>query len=193
MFFYFFEKHREYINIFQKQFSKNIKVTFSVFWKIGTTHWMPMTPVEDYDLQFFWLGVMVAWTGLEHFRVGRYDPPPPANEPEDYVVCFLIWFLIMIDFWEYCFIQITVLVWARKQNHSPYLLSQSVWFAAKVATGGGIFWRKKWSKVLKNSPDSSISYISNPSFNATTAIACSSMQLSFPVSDRQTCVFFQKW
>ncbi|KAL6322971.1 hypothetical protein AAG906_022874 [Vitis piasezkii] len=30
-------------------------------------------------------GVMVAWTGLEHFRMGRYDPPPPANEPEDYV------------------------------------------------------------------------------------------------------------
>ena len=29
---------------------------------------------------------MVAWTGLEHFRMGRYDPPPPANEPEDYVV-----------------------------------------------------------------------------------------------------------
>ncbi|XP_071931395.1 probable tRNA N6-adenosine threonylcarbamoyltransferase, mitochondrial isoform X1 [Coffea arabica] len=28
-------------------------------------------------------GVMIAWTGVEHFRVGRYDPPPPANEPED--------------------------------------------------------------------------------------------------------------
>lgn len=33
-------------------------------------------------------GVMVAWTGLEHFRVGRYDPPPPADEPDDIVVCF---------------------------------------------------------------------------------------------------------
>ncbi|MQM04341.1 hypothetical protein Taro_037138 [Colocasia esculenta] len=30
-------------------------------------------------------GVMVAWTGLEHFRLGRFDPPPPANEPEDFV------------------------------------------------------------------------------------------------------------
>ncbi|CAH2057893.1 unnamed protein product [Thlaspi arvense] len=30
-------------------------------------------------------GVMVAWTGLEHFRVGRFDPPPPANEPDDLV------------------------------------------------------------------------------------------------------------
>ncbi|GAU25652.1 hypothetical protein TSUD_265780 [Trifolium subterraneum] len=29
-------------------------------------------------------GVMVAWTGIEHFRVGRYDPPPPAEDPEDY-------------------------------------------------------------------------------------------------------------
>jgi hypothetical protein len=32
---------------------------------------------------------MVAWTGIEHFRVGRYDPPPPAEEPEDFLVCFL--------------------------------------------------------------------------------------------------------
>ncbi|VVB03440.1 unnamed protein product [Arabis nemorensis] len=30
-------------------------------------------------------GVMVAWTGLEHFRVGRYDPPPPETEPDDFV------------------------------------------------------------------------------------------------------------
>ncbi|KAE9610752.1 hypothetical protein Lal_00021192 [Lupinus albus] len=30
-------------------------------------------------------GVMVAWTGIEHFRMGRYDPPPPAEEPEDMV------------------------------------------------------------------------------------------------------------
>ncbi|GLT39548.1 hypothetical protein SLA2020_137320 [Shorea laevis] len=30
-------------------------------------------------------GVMVAWTGIEQFAVGRYDPPPPANEPEDFV------------------------------------------------------------------------------------------------------------
>lgn len=28
-------------------------------------------------------GVMVAWTGIEHFCMGRFDPPPPANEPED--------------------------------------------------------------------------------------------------------------
>ncbi|XP_025634149.1 probable tRNA N6-adenosine threonylcarbamoyltransferase, mitochondrial isoform X2 [Arachis hypogaea] len=35
-------------------------------------------------------GVMVAWTGIEHFRMGRYDPPLPAEEPEDFVVCFLI-------------------------------------------------------------------------------------------------------
>ncbi|XP_052179771.1 probable tRNA N6-adenosine threonylcarbamoyltransferase, mitochondrial [Diospyros lotus] len=30
-------------------------------------------------------GVMVAWTGIEHFRVGRFDPPPPADEAEDTV------------------------------------------------------------------------------------------------------------
>ncbi|XP_022147098.1 probable tRNA N6-adenosine threonylcarbamoyltransferase, mitochondrial [Momordica charantia] len=28
-------------------------------------------------------GVMVAWTGLEHYCVGRFDPPPPVDEPED--------------------------------------------------------------------------------------------------------------
>ncbi|KAL5697286.1 N(6)-L-threonylcarbamoyladenine synthase [Ranunculus cassubicifolius] len=30
-------------------------------------------------------GVMVAWTGIEHFRKGRFDPPPPANDPDDFV------------------------------------------------------------------------------------------------------------
>ncbi|XP_062091616.1 probable tRNA N6-adenosine threonylcarbamoyltransferase, mitochondrial isoform X1 [Humulus lupulus] len=30
-------------------------------------------------------GVMVAWTGIEHFRVGRFDPAPPAEDPEDVV------------------------------------------------------------------------------------------------------------
>ncbi|XP_021280768.1 probable tRNA N6-adenosine threonylcarbamoyltransferase, mitochondrial [Herrania umbratica] len=30
-------------------------------------------------------GVMIAWTGIENFRVGRYDPPPPANDPEDFM------------------------------------------------------------------------------------------------------------
>ncbi|KAI3449113.1 hypothetical protein Pfo_005778 [Paulownia fortunei] len=29
------------------------------------------------------LCVMIAWTGIEHFHTGRYDPPPPACEPED--------------------------------------------------------------------------------------------------------------
>ncbi|KAK3036050.1 hypothetical protein RJ639_030751 [Escallonia herrerae] len=28
-------------------------------------------------------GVMIAWTGIEHFRVGRFDPPPPVNELVD--------------------------------------------------------------------------------------------------------------
>lgn len=36
------------------------------------------------------IGVMVAWTGIEHFRLGRFDPPPPANEPEDVVVCLFL-------------------------------------------------------------------------------------------------------
>lgn len=31
---------------------------------------------------------MVAWAGIEHFRMGRFDPPPPPYEPEDTVVCF---------------------------------------------------------------------------------------------------------
>lgn len=38
------------------------------------------------------LGVMVAWTGIEHFLVGRFDPPPPADEPEDALVCLPCFF-----------------------------------------------------------------------------------------------------
>ncbi|TXG62680.1 hypothetical protein EZV62_009674 [Acer yangbiense] len=30
-------------------------------------------------------GVMVAWTGIENFRMGRYDPPPPVDDPEDFL------------------------------------------------------------------------------------------------------------
>ncbi|KAK2650574.1 hypothetical protein Ddye_018063 [Dipteronia dyeriana] len=30
-------------------------------------------------------GVMVAWTGMENFCMGRYDPPPPADDPEDFM------------------------------------------------------------------------------------------------------------
>ncbi|KAK9143347.1 hypothetical protein Syun_012747 [Stephania yunnanensis] len=32
-------------------------------------------------------GVMIAWTGIEHFTWGRYDPPPPADEPDDALLC----------------------------------------------------------------------------------------------------------
>lgn len=28
-------------------------------------------------------GVMVAWAGMEHFELGRIQPPPPIDEPED--------------------------------------------------------------------------------------------------------------
>ncbi|XVF73422.1 hypothetical protein PTKIN_Ptkin12aG0200700 [Pterospermum kingtungense] len=49
--------------------------------------------VEKYNLQLVCPppslctdnGVMVAWTGIENYRVGRYDPPPPASDPEDFV------------------------------------------------------------------------------------------------------------
>lgn len=61
---------------------------------------------------------MIAWTGIEHFRLGRFDPPPPANEPEDSVVCvascsysisvvavaFTLWIIFMqIYLLESCF------------------------------------------------------------------------------------------
>ncbi|EMS67163.1 putative tRNA threonylcarbamoyladenosine biosynthesis protein Gcp [Triticum urartu] len=28
-------------------------------------------------------GVMIAWTGIEHFVAGRFEDPPPADEPDD--------------------------------------------------------------------------------------------------------------
>ncbi|KAH7446843.1 hypothetical protein KP509_01G078900 [Ceratopteris richardii] len=31
-------------------------------------------------------GVMIAWTGVEHFKLGRIQPPPPLDEPDD---CYL--------------------------------------------------------------------------------------------------------
>ncbi|KAK1305735.1 hypothetical protein QJS10_CPA10g00813 [Acorus calamus] len=31
-------------------------------------------------------GVMIAWTGIEHFRLGRFEIPPPACEPDDSVL-----------------------------------------------------------------------------------------------------------
>lgn len=31
-------------------------------------------------------GVMVAWAGVEHFRLGLFDPPPPLDEPDDVVL-----------------------------------------------------------------------------------------------------------
>lgn len=52
----------------------------------------------DIALVMLWpvlIGVMVAWTGIEHFRLGRYDLPPPANEPEDAVVCLFLALLFL--------------------------------------------------------------------------------------------------
>jgi N6-L-threonylcarbamoyladenine synthase len=28
-------------------------------------------------------GVMIAWTGIEHFIAGRFDDPPAVDEPDD--------------------------------------------------------------------------------------------------------------
>ncbi|KAJ3679849.1 hypothetical protein LUZ60_016127 [Juncus effusus] len=29
-------------------------------------------------------GVMIAWTGIEHYIAGRFEPPPPPNEPDNF-------------------------------------------------------------------------------------------------------------
>ncbi|KAG2588220.1 hypothetical protein PVAP13_5NG196000 [Panicum virgatum] len=34
-------------------------------------------------------GVMIAWTGIEHFIAGRFEDPPAADEPDDTQVCLL--------------------------------------------------------------------------------------------------------
>lgn len=54
---------------------------------------------SDYEVPFdilhafvFTTGVMIAWTGIEHLRMGRYDPPPPACEPDDAQVCLYFCF-----------------------------------------------------------------------------------------------------
>ena len=40
---------------------------------------------------------MVAWTGIEHFSVGRFDPPPSVDELEDAVVSTASYFLFAIS------------------------------------------------------------------------------------------------
>ena len=32
---------------------------------------------------------MIAWTGIEHFVVGRFEDPPADDEPDDMQVCCL--------------------------------------------------------------------------------------------------------
>lgn len=54
-----------------------------------------------YSLVFV-IGVMIAWAGIEHFRMGRYDPPPPACEPEDAVVCLFFFVHCMIKTYSAC-------------------------------------------------------------------------------------------
>lgn len=39
---------------------------------------------------------MIAWTGIEHFRMGRFDPPPPADEPDDAMVSLIFMSLFVI-------------------------------------------------------------------------------------------------
>lgn len=53
-----------------------------------------------------------------------------------------------------------------------YLPYESVWFAAKMAFGGGICWRKKWSSLHKKGQDSSISYVYHSNITATVMVAC---------------------
>lgn len=49
----------------------------------------------------------MAWTGIENFRMGRFDPPPPADEPEDIVVCMktlITYYCFSINFFIFMFI-----------------------------------------------------------------------------------------
>lgn len=49
----------------------------------------------------------MAWTGIENFRMGRFDPPPPADEPEDFVVCMktlITYYCFSINFFIFMFI-----------------------------------------------------------------------------------------
>jgi hypothetical protein len=33
---------------------------------------------------------MIAWTGIEHFVAGRFEDPPPADEPDDMQVSCIL-------------------------------------------------------------------------------------------------------
>ena len=89
---------------------------------------------------------MVAWTGLEHFRVGRFNPPPPAIEPDDYVVRSLNkeqYFKLkkwkIVTLWLMC-------------------VMNMVWSSTKVASWRGVRTGEKRSSFFENRTRSSVSY-----------------------------------
>lgn len=57
---------------------------------------------------------MVAWTGIEQFYVGRFEPPPPADEPEDFVVCANAFAYFFTVFHLFCLFAFTKLSWFEK-------------------------------------------------------------------------------
>lgn len=65
------------------------ELLYSVSWNFWSNGYAVLF-FPKYYCVFLVKGVMVAWTGIEHFRMGRFDPPPPANEPEDAVVCLSV-------------------------------------------------------------------------------------------------------
>lgn len=130
---------------------------------------------------YIWLGVMVAWTGIEQFRVGRFDPPPPAEEPEDFVVCLNI--LITCD----CIPWLSLIL---VFSGSCCCFCESVRYKAKMAIGRGACRGKKWSSLLKNSANPSVSDIPHSSVSSTAAIACMIFE-SFTISCME--MIFKCW
>lgn len=62
------------------------------------------------------LGVMVAWTGIEHYCMGRFDPAPSADKAEEFVVCSQYSLLLFIVP-SYPFLYVIALFWNRKQDY----------------------------------------------------------------------------
>lgn len=65
--------------------------------KLDSRYTNSLLKMEATYTHLFMIGVMIAWTGIEHFHMGRYDPPPPACEPEDAMVRLFCLLTILLD------------------------------------------------------------------------------------------------
>lgn len=94
----------------------------------------------------------MAWTGIEHFRMGRFDPPPPADEPEDSVVCYIyIYFCLRLNsvhLYFPLFIPLLLLIYSGDFSILPFLY-QKYSFRSVLMFNNWFFPNGEWEKKIE--------------------------------------------